>query len=77
MFYLISKIGWNKRYPILCEEFENEKKKEQKIFVLPEQGFEHQFSVIFPPIIWIVMGSEIFFQYLNLNFRFLDLEKKN
>ena len=34
MFYLISnelnkilKSGYNKRYPLLCEEFENEKKK--------------------------------------------------
>jgi hypothetical protein len=26
----------------LCEEFENEKKKEQKFFDLPEQGFELQ-----------------------------------
>ena len=37
MFYLNSNIikqdiksGWNKRYPLLCELFENEKKKEQK-----------------------------------------------
>ena len=29
-----------KRYPVLCEEFENEKKKGQKMFELPEQGFE-------------------------------------
>ena len=26
----------------MCEEFENEKKKEQKNFDLPEQGFEPQ-----------------------------------
>jgi hypothetical protein len=27
---------------VLCEEFENEKKKGQKYFDLPEQGFELQ-----------------------------------
>ena len=30
----------DQRYPVLCEEFENEKKKGQKIFDLPERGFE-------------------------------------
>ena len=57
MFYLISnqlneisKIGSNKRYPLLSEEFENEKKK-KKYFDLPEQGFEPQISVVFPPMI--------------------------
>ena len=55
MFYLISnqlnkisKSGWNKRYPILSEEFENEKKKEQKIFDLPKRGFEPQIFSNFP-----------------------------
>ena len=42
----------------MCEEFENEKKKEGKKFNLPEQGFEPRFSVIFPPEIWIFMESE-------------------
>ena len=37
----MSKSGKNKRYTLLCEEFENEKKKVQ-IFDLPEQGFEPQ-----------------------------------
>ena len=27
-------------YPLLCEVFENEKKKEQKFFDFPERGFE-------------------------------------
>ena len=46
MFYLIFnelnkilKSGYNKRYPLLCEEFENEKKK-IIFFDLLEQGFE-------------------------------------
>ena len=38
----MSKSGENKRYPLLCEEFENEKKKVQISFDLPEQGFEPQ-----------------------------------
>ena len=33
----ISKSGLNKRYPLLYEEFENEKEKEQKKFDLPER----------------------------------------
>jgi hypothetical protein len=32
----------------LCEEFENEKKNEQKIFALPERGFEPQIFSNFP-----------------------------
>ena len=32
----------------MCEEFENEKKKEQKIFDLPERGFEPQIFSNFP-----------------------------
>jgi hypothetical protein len=55
MFYLISnqlnkisKSGYNKRYPLLCEEFENEKKKGQHFFDLPERGFEPQIFSNFP-----------------------------
>ena len=36
------------RYPILCEEFENGKKKEQKRFDLLERGFESQIFSNFP-----------------------------
>jgi hypothetical protein len=32
----------------LCEEFKNEKKKEQNIFDLPERGFEQQIFSNFP-----------------------------
>ena len=32
----------NKKYAVFYKEFENEKKREQKIFVLPKQGFEPQ-----------------------------------
>jgi hypothetical protein len=32
----------------LCEEFENEKKKEQNVFDLLEQGFEPQIFSNFP-----------------------------
>ena len=31
-----------KRYPLLCEESENKKKKEPNFFDLPERGFEPQ-----------------------------------
>jgi hypothetical protein len=31
-----------KRFPLLCEEFENEKKKEQKKSDIPERVFEPQ-----------------------------------
>ena len=34
--------------PVLCEEFENEKKKGQNFFDLPEQGFETQIFCNFP-----------------------------
>jgi hypothetical protein len=33
----------------LCEEFEDEKKKEQIFFDLPERGFELQIFSNFPP----------------------------
>ena len=32
----------------MCEEFENERKKEQKHFDLPELGFETQLFINFP-----------------------------
>ena len=32
----------------MCEEFENEKKKGQKFFDIPEQGFEPQIFSNFP-----------------------------
>ncbi len=32
----------------MCEEFENEKKKEQHFFDLPERGFEPQIFSNFP-----------------------------
>jgi hypothetical protein len=38
----ILKSGYNKRYPLLCEEFENEKKKRKFFFDLLEQGCEPQ-----------------------------------
>ena len=39
----------NQRYPVLCEEFENEKKKKgQKFFDLPEREFEPQIFHNFP-----------------------------
>ena len=38
----ITKSGLNKRYPLLCEEFENEKKRPKKCFDPPERGFEPQ-----------------------------------
>ena len=36
------------RYPVLCEEFENEKKKEQKKIDILERGFEPQIFRNFP-----------------------------
>ena len=42
----------------MCEEFENEKKKEQNFFDLPERDLNPRFSVIFPPMIWIIKESE-------------------
>ena len=39
------------RYPVLCEEFQKKKKKEQNKFDLPDWGFEPQISVTFPPMI--------------------------
>ena len=44
----MSKSGSNKRYPLLCEELENGKKKEQQNFDLPEWGFEPQIFSNFP-----------------------------
>ena len=46
------------RYAVFYGEFENEKKKGQQIFDLPERGFEPQIFSIFPPMIWIFMESE-------------------
>ena len=45
------------RYADFYGEFENEKKKRQTNFDLPED-LNPRFSVIFRPIIWIFMGSE-------------------
>ena len=45
---LFYKSDINKRYPLLCEEFEDEKKKERKYFDLPERGFELQNLSNFP-----------------------------
>ena len=63
MFYLtsnllnkISKSGSNQRYPVLCEEFKK-KKKEQKIFDLPERGFEPQIFSNFPAHDLIFQGK--------------------
>ena len=43
----------------MSEEFENEKKKEQIFFDLPERGnLKPRFLVIFLPIIWIFMESD-------------------
>ena len=36
------------RYPLLCEEFENEKKKGQNFFDLPERRYEPQIFSNFP-----------------------------
>ena len=38
----------NQRCPVLCEEFENEKKNEQKNSDLPKRGFEPQIFNNFP-----------------------------
>ena len=44
---LLKICSWNKRYPLLYEEFENEKKKEEKSFDLPKRGFEPQiFNIV-------------------------------
>ena len=42
----------------MCEEFENGKKKEQKIFDLPERGFEPQIFSNFPALDLNFMESE-------------------
>ena len=42
----------------MCEEFENEKKKEQKILTFQNGDLNPRFWVIFPPMIWIFMESE-------------------
>ena len=51
MFYLISnqlneisKIGSNKRYPLLSEEFENEKKKKKNILTSPSRDLNPRFQ---------------------------------
>ena len=36
------------RYPLLCAQFENEKKKEHNFFDLGERGFEPQIFSNFP-----------------------------
>ena len=38
------------------------RKKEQKKFDLPERGFEHQISVIFPPTTRIFMEDNVGWQ---------------
>ena len=39
----------NQSYPVLCKEFESEKKKKDKqIFDLPERGFQPQIFSNFP-----------------------------
>ena len=43
-----------KRYPLLCEEFKNKEKKEQKFFDR-SRNLNPRFSVTFPPTIWIFM----------------------
>jgi len=42
----------------LCEEFENKKKKEQRILTFRSSDLNPRFSVIFLPMILIFMGSE-------------------
>ena len=42
----------------MCEEFENEKKKEQHFLTFRSVELNPRFSVIFPPMIWIFMESE-------------------
>ena len=49
MFFLISiwqnkisKNGWCQRYPVLCEEFENEKKRGQKGAIHKSKGTIHK-----------------------------------
>ena len=46
------------RYPVLCEQFENEKKKEQKFLTFQSGDSNPRFSVIFPPMIRIFMEGE-------------------
>ena len=42
----------------MFEEFENEKKKEQKKLTFQSRDLNPRFSVIFPPMIRIFMESE-------------------
>ena len=42
----------------MCEEFENEKKKEQKNLTFRSRNLNPRFSVIFSPMIGIFMESE-------------------
>ena len=65
MFYLmsnqlnkISKSGWKQRYPVLCEEFEKEKKRGQKFLTFRIRDRNPRLSVIFLPMIWSFMESE-------------------
>ena len=46
------------RYAVFYGEFENEKKKGQKMFDLPERGFEPQIFSNFPAHDLNFMGSE-------------------
>ena len=46
--FRITKQDNKKWYPVLCEEFENEKKKLQKKFDLPEWGFKPRIFSNFP-----------------------------
>ena len=50
----MSKSGENKRYPLLCEEFENEKKKEQNFLTFRSGDLNPGFLNKFPPKIWIL-----------------------
>ena len=42
----------------MCEEFENEKKKEQNFLTYRSGDLNPRFSVIFPLMIWIFMEIE-------------------
>ena len=46
------------RYAFFYGEFENEKKKGQKILTFWSGDLNPRFSVIFPPMIWIFMESD-------------------
>ena len=50
----ISKSDLNKRYPLLCEEFEKEKKQEQNFLTFRSGDLNPGFLNKFPPKIWIL-----------------------